>query len=559
MLTKRRRKKNAAAAAAAVDTNAPSSPPKSLRNSPTSASTTQYASELSSLLKEMDELIALDRILDARKVVDQIRDTEAKIGFSPHGLISPDACAKMDEILSESNHIDHLLSDLRSDDTWHLVKSRGGITVHYRNEEGSPIHSVKTHTILENVDPIGFVRICSLFLESDLFPVWAPHNIIESCDILASPSKFRQILQMKLSFGRFSPLSPRDAIVEGRGYHLADDNAVLILSTSITESPFCAVPAKTRTRVRIDMHAAFYIQLLPGNRVLFRQISHDDLKIRFMPAFVVNFLAQGAMPYGMIQSLKAVLRRYEETEFYNRMTERRDFYADIEDRVHKELVSNVSRMDTGEMEQSSWSSTHIDDDDDNDVSLPTTDSSTRLHVVKRHIGGGASGANLSPNSNTSLVATGTICLACIFLTQFGVKLSLCWVVLPKNIQLTAVACAMSLPALMYVGSRVSKCRGRGGTTIRVRKRDGSVVAELHPEDSPERQYLYESTPKKKISLTAPVIEDDEEILETEAPPSGTSTSNPAKQESVSISISTKTEKKRPALLRKMMRRKKDKK
>ena len=196
----------------------------------------------------MDELVALDRILDARKVVHRIRETEAKIGFAPHGLISPDACARMDEIMSESNHIDQLLSDLRSDDAWHLVKSRGGITVHYRNEDGSPIHSVKTHTIIENVDPIGFVRICSLFLESDLLNLWAPHNIIESSDILASPSKFRQILHMKISFGRFSPLSPRDAIIEGRGYHLADDNAVLILSSSITESKFCAVPAKTRSR-----------------------------------------------------------------------------------------------------------------------------------------------------------------------------------------------------------------------------------------------------------------------------------------------------------------------
>ena len=131
----------------------------------------------------MDELIAIDRILDARLVVDKIGTVESQIGLAPHGLISPDTCSKMEAVVSESDHIRHLLRDLRSDDTWHLVKqtkAEGGITVHYRNEEGSPIHSVKTHTILEGVDATGFVRICSLFLESDLFPLWAPGNIVES-------------------------------------------------------------------------------------------------------------------------------------------------------------------------------------------------------------------------------------------------------------------------------------------------------------------------------------------------------------------------------------------
>ena len=440
----------------------------------------------------MDELVALDRILEARRVVDRIRQTEAKIDFAPHGLISPDSCAKMDEIISESNHIDRILTDLRSDDTWHLVKSRGGVTVHYRNEDGEPIHSVKTHTIIENVDPIGFVRICSLFLESDLLPVWAPHHVIESCDVIASPSKFRQILHMKLSFGRFSPLSPRDAIVEGRGYHLVDDNAVLILSTSIKESEFCAVPAKTKSRVRVDINAAFYIQLLPGNRVVFRQISHDDLKIRLMPAFIINFIAQGALPYGMIQGLKAVLRRYEETEFYNRMNQKRDLYGEIEDRVHKELVSFASRMNTCDMDSQMEQADEEEEEDHHDTGL-----------CKRNIGrsGQAGAGSSAKGNNMSLAATGVTCLACIFLAKLGVRASLYWAILPKNMQFASVACILPLPILMYMHSVLSGNRSHGGK-IRVKGRDGLTAAELPTIESPERRFMTVSTPLKGRSNRA---------------------------------------------------------
>ena len=477
-------------------TGNPSSPPKRLRQNPGFVSN---SSQLSSLLKEMDELIMIDRILDARSVVDKIRTVESQIGLAPHGLISPDTCSKMEAVVSESDHIRHLLKDLRSDDTWHLVKqtkAEGGITVHYRNEEGSPIHSVKTHTILEGVDATGFVRICSLFLESDLFPLWAPGNIIESSEVLASPSKFRQIIHQKLNFGKFSPISPRDSIVEGRGYHLADDNAVLILASSISKSPYCNVPPKSKSRVRIDLQQAFYIELLPGNRVLFRQISHDDLKLRFMPAFVVNWISQGAMPVGFIHSLKSVLRRYESTEFHQRMQQRRDLYGEIEERVHTELVSKVSRLDSGDT---------IDESDEDGYA----ESQTKERTLKECI---PPKPLVTGNGNMSTFATCFACLACIFIAQFGVRLSLFWVVLPRNTQVLIALCIFSLPALMICGSKLSKKNGLIiGNRVRINKSHGTLVSdELHIKESPMR-FIVPSldentpieTPRKKLFNAEP--------------------------------------------------------
>lgn len=480
----------------------PSSPPKRLRRNPAFASNN---SQLSSLLREMDELIAIDRILDARLVVDKIRTVESQIGLAPHGLISPDTCSKMETVVSESDHIRHLLRDLRSDDTWHLVKqtkAEGGITVHYRNEEGSPIHSVKTHTILEGVDATGFVRICSLFLESDLFPLWAPGNIIESSDVLASPSKFRQIIHQKLNFGKFSPISPRDSIVDGRGYHLAEDNAVLILASSIAESPYCKVPPKSKSRVRIDLQQAFYIELLPGNRVLFRQISHDDLKLRFMPAFVVNWISQGAMPVGFIHSLKSVLRRYESTEFHQRMQQRRDLYGEIEERVHTELVSKVSRMDSGD----TMSEAAEGDEDGHREPQAPKERTLKECVPSKN-------TFVPGNGNMSTFATCFACLACIFIAQIGVRLSLFWAVLPRNIQRDIALCILCLPILIVVDAKMRKSNGRNGKRVRIRKSgdviSGTLSTALQDEELPtlfvmpvDEDTLLE-TPRKKLFNAKP--------------------------------------------------------
>jgi len=372
---------------------------------------------------------------------------------------------------------------------------------------------------LEGVDATGFVRICSLFLEADLFPLWAPGNIIESSEVLASPSKFRQIIHQKLNFGKFSPISPRDSIVDGRGYHLADDNAVLILASSISESPHCAVPYKSKSHVRIGLQQAFYIELLPGNRCLFRQISHDDLKLRFMPAFVINWISQGAMPVGFIHSLKSVLRRYESTEFHQRMQQRRDLYGEIEERVHKELVSKVSsRLDTED------TMSDIDESDEVTRGMPGPKERTLKECV-------ANQPLVAGNGNMSTFATGFACLACIFIGQFGVRLSLFWAVLPKNTQIATASCILSLPVLMVVGSKLRRTKGRSGRRIRVntfKQISGSTAVVSAPSETKEspKRFVVPSldegasieTPRKNLFPPEPTVGTRSDITLSTQPP-----------------------------------------
>lgn len=143
----------------------------------------------------------------------------------------------------------------------------------------------------------------------------------------------------------YLPISDRDVICEGIGYHIQDENAFLLLTKSIDSSPFCDIPPKSPRVVRMETRTAFFIKLLPGCRVEFCQISHDDLKFKYVPAFVTNFLLQGAVPFELIQSMKQTMSNYNGLKWDERMKKGRDFYAEIKERVHEEVevINNLQR------------------------------------------------------------------------------------------------------------------------------------------------------------------------------------------------------------------------
>lgn len=287
--------------------------------------------ELEELLLELEAHMALDRILEARKVVDQIQAKTSSVE-----KISRKRQEEMQHVIDESDHVMDMLRDLKSNEGWILSSHRKGITVHYRHEEGTSIHSVKTHCILQDFTPTDFLHLCCLFAEMDLLPKWFPNHILDSVNMLAVPSKYRYVYQMLLKF-HFLPIQDREIIAEGVGYHLRNPSAFFVLAKSIDSSPHCEIPPTPPRTVRMETKNAFYVEILPGNKVTFSQIAHDNPKIRLVPAFVLNYLSQGAIPFDLLQNLRHCVRNFEGSEWEKRIAERRDFYGEIEDRIKEEV------------------------------------------------------------------------------------------------------------------------------------------------------------------------------------------------------------------------------
>ena len=92
---------------------------------PTSAQN-QNAPRIDELTAQLHEHVDQGRIFDARSVVHEIHALE---GNDVKQLDEPTQHL-LDEVLSQSAHVESLLHELHSDDDWTLAKQKSGVTIH---------------------------------------------------------------------------------------------------------------------------------------------------------------------------------------------------------------------------------------------------------------------------------------------------------------------------------------------------------------------------------------------------------------------------------------------
>jgi len=125
--------------------------------------------EESNLTAELKEHVKQGRIFDARNTALKLRKVmkpnEAEDVVSGRAkLDSVDHI--IEEVIEQAEHVDNLLHDLHSDDGWTFAKEGKGVTIHFRREKGTSIHTVRAQTQFHNFQPRDFARLCSLFVSS---------------------------------------------------------------------------------------------------------------------------------------------------------------------------------------------------------------------------------------------------------------------------------------------------------------------------------------------------------------------------------------------------------
>ena len=311
------------------------------------ASPDSDVSEIDSLISQFRESFEQGRIFDARTLVHQIHafKKEQKKDTDPEKFTSIQSKLRplqhlLEETLTQSTHVESLLHDLHSNENWTLAKEKSGVTVHYRREDNSPIHLVRAQANFTNFEPIDFVRLCSLFVETEHMPNWFPGGVMKKANVLSWHSKYSKVIQLHISLGILPMTSPRDAVVYGNGYHLPDRNAFLISSKSIIDESscrYCEIPRPDKGIVRMTTESIFYIELVQHNVISFKLIGKDDLKFRFMPSALLNYISQGHMPFDLTRTIRHRIRNFEGSIWEEKMKERRDYYKEIEDKVYKQL------------------------------------------------------------------------------------------------------------------------------------------------------------------------------------------------------------------------------
>ena len=87
----------------------------------------------------------------------------------------------------------------------------------------------------------------------------------------------------------------------------------------------------------MSTESIFYIELLPNNEISFKLIGRDDLKIRIMPAALLNHISQGHLPFDLMRTVYRTIRNFENSPWDIAMRKRHSYYQEIEDKVHEQL------------------------------------------------------------------------------------------------------------------------------------------------------------------------------------------------------------------------------
>ncbi|KAL9187984.1 hypothetical protein ACHAXT_006362 [Thalassiosira profunda] len=319
-------------APATAKMEAPSSPSTDIAESSFSTPNSN-ANALISQLREHDDQ---GRIFDALSVVRQLGALERKDPSISREL--EPVRHLMEETVTQADHVESLLHELHSDDDWTLAKQKSGVTVHYRRNDDSPIHTVRACTTYTNFAPKDFVRLCSLFVETELMHLWFPQGVMKPAKLLSWHSKYTKVIQLNINIG-IPMISARDAVVLGNGYHLPDRNAFLIATKTILEDRcrYCDIPPPKKGVVRMATESIFYVELVQSDVISFKMIGRDDLKLKYMPSSVLNFISQGHLPFDLMKTIYRTIRNFEGSVWEEKIEERGAYYTEIEDKVHEQL------------------------------------------------------------------------------------------------------------------------------------------------------------------------------------------------------------------------------
>ncbi len=150
-----------------------------------------------------------------------------------------------------------------------------------------PTHSFRTEGFID----APLFNLLALIYEFDLFPKWFP--LLKKARTVATPSKFCKFAQL-VAWAPW-PMCDRECMLRGYG-DIFNGDSVAIFATDATPADsdglgFALPPEGEDGSCRINVHVAgFHLVPVSDGRVLVRCFFNLDVKIAFLPEFMLNII-----------------------------------------------------------------------------------------------------------------------------------------------------------------------------------------------------------------------------------------------------------------------------
>ncbi|KAK2418569.1 hypothetical protein QL285_040754 [Trifolium repens] len=240
---------------------------------------------------------------------------------------------------------------------WKLTQDNEDFRVMYREgPEGTPYHTLMVEGY---VDAPVDVSLC-LTWESPLYKKWWPQFTVPTFKVTASDCLQKVQNGEQIVLVRMKPpwpLSTREAIVHFYLFEYFQDDLIVILLKSVTESEKTNetidgskndVIPEAKGAVRIDVLGGIVLQKVTSERSYVRAIANLDIKIDFMPPSLINFISRQIIGSGFRLFQKAVASKMNgDKEFSKALTDL--LFVRIREALYSTDESNA--MDEEELKQ----------------------------------------------------------------------------------------------------------------------------------------------------------------------------------------------------------------
>ena len=271
---------------------------------------------MSEKLAEIRELFKDERLTQASKLIQELGEYSAS-EIPEIDIIKED--------ISLANDCLTLLADLES---WTLVKQTEEIATFYK---GSDSEFIVRSEMLVNAP---MLNILAIFSEVHLLKTWV--KILKDATCLATPSKFRRIIQYKYDLPW--PANNMDMVVSAVGIPIPENNSVLIVLRSLDAvSQFLDIPIPQPEGIRLTLTiGCLNLTHLGPDQTQVSLIAKSNPHMPIIPVQLINYATKFGI-YQFMESVKNKAQNIEGSEFEVLMQSNPSYYKDL-----KERIDNIS-------------------------------------------------------------------------------------------------------------------------------------------------------------------------------------------------------------------------
>ncbi|KAH7295355.1 hypothetical protein KP509_27G043600 [Ceratopteris richardii] len=203
----------------------------------------------------------------------------------------------------EENH--NLLVSAEDDvhsDGWKLKQDTGQLRVMYREgPKGTPYHTLLAEGLVYS--PITSA-LC-LAWEAPSYTLWWPQMTIPPFKVIESKWVKRGFNGEDISLIRVKvpwPLAAREVVMCAFELEVFDEELVIVLLHSFPETEECnkvsGIPDPLPNIVRMELVGGFALQRVSPEQSYFRTVANLDIKLEFVPPWLINFISRQLIGLG---------------------------------------------------------------------------------------------------------------------------------------------------------------------------------------------------------------------------------------------------------------------